>query len=124
MVDVDAEQRVVVDDVVDADQQRRGEHALEDGVASPNTNASGSPKKEVHEAVAVRAADEAEAGDEDGREGEQALQHGGGRVVRRRPGQQDAEGLGEDADREQRGDVRGPVVLERDQTSAIAGAQM
>ena len=115
VVDVDAEERVVVDDVVDADQQGRGEHALDDGVAQPeHERVRGRPEEEVREAVAVRAADEAEAGDEDGREGEQALQHGGGRVVGDAPDEQDAEGLGEDADREQRGDVRGPVVLERE----------
>ena len=57
------------------------------------------------------------------REGEQALQHGGGRVVGGAADEQDAEDLGEHADRQQRaGRAPGRWSWNASQTSAIAGA--
>ena len=82
---------------------------------SPNTNAYGvAQRKRYAKPLPFAPLTKQSAGDEDGREGEQALQHGGGRVVGGAADEQDAEDLGEHADREQRGDVRGPVVLERE----------
>ena len=70
LVEVGADDRVGVDEVVHADEQQAGERALEDGVTqAEDERVRRGPQEQVGEAVAGRVADEAQRGDEDGGEG-------------------------------------------------------
>jgi hypothetical protein len=111
---VGADERVAVPEIVDADEQQGRERALDDRMAQAEDEGVGSrPQEEVGEAVG-RAADEAQSGDEEARQGEQGLEHGGRRVVGEAAGEQRAGGLGHEADRDHRRGVRGPARGERE----------